>query len=71
MTVTEPGAPGTIAAFAGPDRPDVSDLNFEGGQTVPDLVAVPRAADGSVTLADNSTGPSHLIVDVADCFRGW
>jgi hypothetical protein len=69
VTVTEPTAPGNISAFPGPLEPEVSNLNFEIGQSVPNLVAVPLAPDGTVLLANNSTGNTHLIVDVAGYFR--
>ncbi|MBT2452153.1 N-acetylmuramoyl-L-alanine amidase [Streptomyces sp. ISL-43] len=47
-------------------RPDVSNLNFTAGQTVPNLVVVP-VIDGRVTLY-NHGGSSQVIADLAGYF---
>jgi hypothetical protein len=43
-------------------RPDTSNLNFVNGQTVPNAVTVPLAADGSVCF--HVYGRAHLLADV-------
>ena len=47
-----------------PTRPNASNLNFLGGQTVPNLVTVPVGNDGKVTLLTAPDGSSQLIADV-------
>ena len=65
VTVTSPTQPGWITAWpSGEPQPDVSNLNFGAGQTVPNLVTVKVGANGRVNLA-NSTGDTHLIADIA------
>jgi hypothetical protein len=51
--------PGPLAAV----RPTASDLNLQGGQTIPNLVFVGVGADGSINLYNN-LGNVNLIVDV-------
>ncbi|WP_458780078.1 hypothetical protein [Arthrobacter sp. D3-16] len=66
LTVTEAQSHGFISAYpSGPPRPDTSNLNFRGGQTVPNLVTVPVGTDGKVTLFNRSSGTTQLIADVA------
>ena len=66
VTVTEPSAPGNLSVYpTGVARPTVSNVNFVGGQTVPNLVTVPVGADGRIVLRNNSTGTTQVIVDVA------
>jgi len=65
LTVTQPRSFGFITAYAsGAARPVASNLNFDKGQTVPNLVTVPVGANGKVTLFNRSSGSSHLIADV-------
>ncbi|MGY2746614.1 hypothetical protein [Arthrobacter sp. UYCu723] len=65
LTVTSPKAAGFATAYAsGSPRPNASNLNFNAGQTLPNLVTVPVGADGKVTLFNRSSGSSHLIADV-------
>ncbi|MGO4805997.1 hypothetical protein AB4089_12790 [Arthrobacter sp. 2MCAF15] len=71
LTVTEPKKIGFITAYAsGSQRPNASNLNFNAGQTVPNLVTVPIGPDGKVTLFNRSGGSSHLIADVAGYYLG-
>ncbi len=66
VTVTEPTAPGNLAVYpSGLSRPAVSSLNFTAGQSVPNLVTVPVGPDGRIVIANNSTGSSQVLVDVA------
>ena len=70
VTVTEPTAPGNVSVFpAGIPQPLVSNVNFDAGQTVPNLVVVPVGVDGTIVLSNNSTGATHLIVDVSGFYR--
>lgn len=65
LTVTQPGAPGYITAWAhGGNRPLASNLNFAAGQTVPNLAIVPVSAGGSVDLYVGSSASTHLVADV-------
>ena len=71
VTVTEPDAPGNLSVYpAGAGRPAVSNVNFAAGQSVPNLVTVPVGADGRIALSNNSTGATHVIVDVAGYYTG-
>lgn len=65
VTVTQPTAGGFITVWpGGVPRPVVSSLNFMPGQTVPNLVvATLGGAPGAVQLF-NSSGNTHVIVDV-------
>lgn len=66
LTVTDPTSFGFITAYAsGTNRPDASNVNFAGGQTVPNSVTVPVGADGKVTLFNRSSGTTQLIADVS------
>ena len=70
-TVTAPAATGFITVYpSGTGQPTASNLNFSTGQTIPNLVAVKVGANGKVNLANNSSGPAHLIADVAGYFVG-
>ena len=65
VTVTSPTLPGYITAWpSGEPQPVVSNLNFEPGQTVPNLVTVKIGANGKVNLF-NSAGQTDLVADVA------
>ncbi|MFJ7066389.1 hypothetical protein [Streptomyces sp. NPDC101115] len=68
VTATNATATGFVAAYPyGTNRPDVSNLNFTAGQTVPNLVIVP-VKDGKVTFY-NRAGSVDLIGDVAGYFK--
>jgi hypothetical protein len=67
VTVTEPSTLGYLTAWpAGETRPLASNLNFNAGQTVPNLVVVKVGAGGMVNLF-NKSGGTHVVADVA----GW
>lgn len=71
LTVTAPESFGFVTAYpSGTAIPEASNLNFAGGQTVPNLVAVPVGSDGRVSLYNRSDGRSHLIADIAGYFLG-
>ena len=66
VTVTEPQAAGYITVYGdGSPQPLASNLNFTPGQTVPNLVAAPIGANGTVDLTNGSAGTVQLIADVA------
>jgi hypothetical protein len=64
VTVTEPEGPGFVTAYpCDHARPTASNLNFVGGQTVPNLVTVRLSAAGTLCLFTSAT--THLVADVA------
>lgn len=69
VTVTNTNSGGFITAFAsGTTRPETSNLNFNPGQTVPNLTIVPVGSDGYVELYNGGWAPVDLIADVAGYF---
>lgn len=70
VTVTAPSRAGFVTVYAsGAPRPWASNLNFSPGQTIPNLVATPVGADGSVLLYNGSAGTVHLVADVSGYYR--
>lgn len=70
LTVTNAGEAGHITAYpSGESLPTASNLNFVGGQTIPNLVVVKVGSDGKVTLNNGSGRPVDLIADVAGYIR--
>ncbi|WP_128976316.1 hypothetical protein [Streptomyces roseicoloratus] len=68
VTATNATATSFVAAYPyGTTRPDVSNLNFTAGQTVPNLVIVP-VKDGRITFY-NRAGSVDVIADVAGYFK--
>ena len=55
---------------SGTPRPQTSNLNFQAGQNIPNLVIVPVGADGKFQLYNGSPGAVHLIADVAGYILG-
>ncbi|MFE6907040.1 PKD domain-containing protein [Streptomyces erythrochromogenes] len=69
VTVTNATSAGHITAFAeGAERPTTSNVNFEAGQSVPNLVIVPVGKNGHVELANRSSESVDLIADVTGYF---
>jgi hypothetical protein len=67
VTVTGPTAAGYMTVYpCDAPRPTASNLNYATDETVPNLVTVKLAADGSVCLYSQSA--THAIVDVAAWF---
>jgi len=67
VTVVDPTAGGFLTVWpTGEARPLASNLNFAGGQTVPNLVVAKLGAGGKASLYTNG-GAVHLVADVA----GW
>jgi uncharacterized delta-60 repeat protein len=69
VTVVDPTSGGFLTVYpCGADQPNVSNLNFTAGQTVPNLVTVPLGPNGTVCF--NSPSTTHLLADIAGWFRG-
>jgi hypothetical protein len=67
VTVDQPQISGFITVYpCSADRPTASNLNYIGGQTVPNAVISKLASDGTVCLF--ASGAAHLLVDVAGYF---
>ena len=69
VTVTNASGPPSFLTIypSGDPRPPSSNLNFVGGQTVPNLVQVPLSSGGRVT-AYNNAGSVDVIFDVGGYF---
>jgi hypothetical protein len=67
-TVTEPTHPGYLTMFPGDSitLPTASNLNFVGGQTVPNQVWVrlPRAPSNLIGILNGSPGGLHVVLDL-------
>ncbi|MGR4881578.1 PKD domain-containing protein [Streptomyces sp. LARHCF249] len=69
VTVTNTTSGGHITAYdSGNMRPNASNINFEAGQTVPNLVVVPVGQDGSVELYNGGWESVDLIADITGYF---
>jgi Carbohydrate esterase, sialic acid-specific acetylesterase len=70
VTATETRSFGFLTAHAsGSAVPQASNVNYEAGQTVPNLVVVPVGRDGKVTISNASSGSAQIIADVSGYFR--
>jgi hypothetical protein len=68
-TVTAPTQNGWIVVYpAGSPLVLASNVNFVIGQTIPNLVMVKLGDGGQVTLHNGTSGPTHLLADVAGYF---
>jgi peptidoglycan/xylan/chitin deacetylase (PgdA/CDA1 family) len=71
VTAAEPTAAGYITVWpSGTPRQTTSNLNFQAGQNIPNLVIVPVGADGKIQLYNGSPGNVHLVADVAGYILG-
>lgn len=69
-TVTQPTAGGYLTVYPSDvDRPDISNINFAPGDTVPNLVTVAVGADGKVEIY-HPYGRSHVLLDVVGFYTG-
>ncbi len=67
VTVTNPGGPGYATVFpCGIDPPLASNLNYIGGQTIPNAVLTEIGTNGNVCIITNQS--TDLIVDVNGYF---
>ena len=55
---------------SGGTRQQTSNLNFQAGQNIPNLVIVPVGADGKIQLYNGSPGTVQLIADVTGYILG-
>ncbi|MEZ5142857.1 MAG: peptidoglycan DD-metalloendopeptidase family protein [Acidimicrobiales bacterium] len=68
VTATGGSAPSHLTVWpAGQAKPVASNLNFNAGQTVPNLVVVPVGANGRVSVFNNA-GSVNVIADVVGFF---
>lgn len=66
VTVADPAATGFVTVWpSGQPRQETSNLNFQKGQNIPNLVMVPVGSDGKIQLYNGSTGTVQLVADVA------
>ena len=69
-TVTNSNSPSFLTVFPdGTALPNASDLNWAGGETVPNLVVAKLGADGAVD-AYNASGSTDVIMDVEGYYTG-
>ncbi|MFB7178956.1 hypothetical protein ACFCYI_14760 [Streptomyces sp. NPDC056257] len=69
VTATDTTSGGHVSVFAsGNTRPTASNINFEAGQTVPNLVIAQVGEDGYVELYNGGWEPVDLIADVTGYF---
>ncbi|MGR4882683.1 hypothetical protein ACIPUC_25215 [Streptomyces sp. LARHCF249] len=69
VTAANTTSGGHVSVFAsGSPRPTASNINFEAGQTVPNLVIAQVGADGYVELYNGGWEPVDLIADVTGYF---
>lgn len=70
VTVTQPTAYSHVTVYpTGSTRPNASNVNFTGGQTIANMVIVPVGSNGQISLHNNA-GQTHLVVDVLGWFAG-
>ena len=71
VTVTDTTTAGFVTVYPGGARPTASNLNYVAGQTVPNLVAIPLADNGTVSLGvGGSNAAADLVVDVFGYYVG-
>ena len=69
LTATETKSYGFLTAYAaGSPKPNSSNLSYNSGTTVPNLVVVPVGTDGKVTVSNTSPGTAQIIADVEGYF---
>ena len=71
VTVADPTSAGFITVWpSGTSRQVTSNLNFQAGQNIPNLVVVPVGADGKIQLYNGSPGTVQLVADVTGYIIG-
>src|SRR5664279_51281 len=71
VTVADAVAAGYVTVWPSGSPPPVSsNLNFQAGQNIPNLVIVPVGTDGKIQLSNGSPGTVQLIADVAGYILG-
>ncbi len=70
VTVTQPAGPSFLTVWpSGSAQPLSSNLNFVGGETVPNMVIVRLGAGGKISLF-TETPSAHVVIDVLGWFTG-
>ncbi len=70
VAALRPTAPGFLSVCpSGMAMPDISNLNYDPGRNVPNLVVCKLGPDGAVSLVANA-GELDVIADVVGCFTG-
>lgn len=68
VVVVDGAAPGWVTAWAsGSTKPTVSTLNWTDGRPVANSAVLPVGSDGRVVLANGSSRPVHVLLDI----EGW
>ncbi len=67
VTVISPGAPGYLAVFPGPGKPNTSNVNYVRGVTRANLVMTGLGTDGAIRIYASAT--THVAVDLVGYFR--
>ena len=67
VTVTGSTDPGVLTVYPADPRPLASNLNWQWGETIPNLVIVP-VVNGTVKFFNNSPGTVHVVADLAGYF---
>ena len=71
VTVTNTQADGYLTVYPdGSSLPVASNVNFQAGETVPNLVVAPVGSDGKVDLYNGSSGTTQLVADVSGWYSG-
>lgn len=71
VTAVTPSAGGYLTVYAaGSTRPTVSNVNFNPGQVVPNLVVAPVSPDGAVIIYNGSGGTIDVLADVSGYLLG-
>jgi hypothetical protein len=71
VTAVTPTSAGYITVWpSGATRTTTSNLNFQAGQNIPNLVVVPVGADGKIQLFNGSGGTVQLLADVTGYIIG-
>ncbi|HEY5148259.1 MAG TPA: polysaccharide deacetylase family protein, partial [Mycobacterium sp.] len=71
VTAADPTSAGYITVWpSGTTMQQTSNLNFQAGQNIPNLVVVPVGADGKIQLFNGSGGTVQLIADVTGYILG-
>ena len=71
VTAVNPTSTGYITVWpSGSTRTTTSNLNFQTGQNIPNLVVVPVGADGKIQLFNGSGGTVQLLADVTGYILG-
>jgi len=69
LTATAQTAPGNLIAYPyGTTRPGTSNLNWSGTLNVANLALTPTSTNSQITLYNESTGTTHIVIDSSGYF---